>query len=138
MIQALFGSWPDNHSSDISHDPLQACAAAFLSFVLALCFAASAQAQPRVMDIVGTGDGIDVLRTVGASFMEQEKSVRIEVSPSIGSGGGIAAVGSGKAVLGRVARELTDSRSCVRHRLQAHRPIALGFFRQSRRRCLAR
>ena len=82
--------------------------AAFLSFVLALCFAASAQSQPRVMDIVGTGDGIDVLRTVGASFMEQEKSIRIEVSPSIGSGGGIAAVGSGKAVLGRVARELTE------------------------------
>ena len=83
--------------------------AAFLSFVLALCFAASAQSQPRVMDIVGTGDGIDVLRTVGASFMEQEKSIRIEVSPSIGSGGGIAAVGSGKAVLGRVARELTEA-----------------------------
>jgi phosphate transport system substrate-binding protein len=80
-----------------------------LAIVLGLCFAATAQAQPRVMDIVGTGDGIDVLRTIGASFMEQDKSVRIEVSPSIGSGGGIAAVGSGKAVLGRVARELTNA-----------------------------
>ncbi len=88
------------------------------------------------MEIVGTGDGIDVLRTVGSSFMEQEKSVRIEVSPSIGSGGGIAAVGSGKAVLGRVARELTASRNRVRHRLQADRAIAVGLFRQSRRRSL--
>ena len=110
--------------------------AAFLSFVLALCFAASAQSQPRVMDIVGTGDGIDVLRTVGASFMEQEKSIRIEVSPSIGSGGGIAAVGSGKAVLGRVARELTEAEVASGIVLQADRPIAVGFFRQSRRRCL--
>jgi phosphate transport system substrate-binding protein len=82
-------------------------AATLLSLALGLCFTQGAQAQPRVMEIVGTGDGIDVLRTVGSSFTEQENSVRIEVSPSIGSGGGIAAVGSGKAVLGRVARELT-------------------------------
>jgi phosphate transport system substrate-binding protein len=82
-------------------------AAALLSLALGLFFAQGARAQPRVMEIVGTGDGIDVLRTIGSSFMEQENSVRIEVSPSIGSGGGISAVGSGKAVLGRVARELT-------------------------------
>ncbi len=86
-------------------------AAAFLSLALGLCCAQAANAQSRVIEIVGTGDGIDVLRTIGASFMEQENSVRVEVSPSIGSGGGIAAVGSGKAVLGRVARELTAAES---------------------------
>jgi phosphate transport system substrate-binding protein len=81
-------------------------------FVLAIGLCpAGAQAQTRALDIVGTGDGIDVLRAIGASFMEQDISVRVEISPSIGSGGGIAAVGSGKAVLGRVARKLTDAES---------------------------
>jgi phosphate transport system substrate-binding protein len=82
-------------------------ATALLSLALGLAFVQGANAQARVMEIVGTGDGIEVLRTIGASFMEQENAVRIDVAPSIGSGGGIAAVGSGKAVLGRVARELT-------------------------------
>jgi len=79
--------------------------------ILGLCIAGvnAASAESRRLDIVGTGDGIDVLRVIAASFMQQEGSARIEVPPSIGSGGGIAAVGSGKAILGRVARRLTDA-----------------------------
>ena len=84
-------------------------AVTLLAFAAGLCLAAPGQAETRVLEIVGTGDGIDLLRAVGASFMEQDKSVRVEVPPSIGSGGGIAAVGSGKAVLGRVARKLSDA-----------------------------
>jgi phosphate transport system substrate-binding protein len=75
----------------------------------ALGLMASAQAQTRALEIVGTGDGIDVLRAVAASFMDQDRSIRIDVPASIHSNGGIAAVGSGKAVLGRVARVLTDA-----------------------------
>ncbi|SDR56946.1 phosphate ABC transporter substrate-binding protein, PhoT family [Rhizobiales bacterium GAS113] len=80
-------------------------------FVVAcgFCLATKTQAQTQVLEVVGTGDGIDLLRALSASFMEQDKSVRIEVPPSIGSGGGIAAVGSGKAILGRVARRLSDA-----------------------------
>ena len=79
--------------------------------ILGLCLAGvnAASAETRRLDIVGTGDGIDVLRVIAASFMQQEGSAQIEVPPSIGSGGGIAAVGSGKAILGRVARRLTDA-----------------------------
>jgi phosphate transport system substrate-binding protein len=80
--------------------------------LLGLCLVGmnAAGAETRKIDIVGTGDGIDVLRAVAASFMQQEKTAtQIEISPSIGSGGGIAAVGSGKAILGRVARRLTDA-----------------------------
>ncbi|MFK4617240.1 ABC-type phosphate transport system substrate-binding protein [Bradyrhizobium diazoefficiens] len=79
--------------------------------ILGLCLAGvnAASAETRRLDIVGTGDGIDVLRVIAASFMQQEGSPQIEVPPSIGSGGGIAAVGSGKAILGRVARRLTDA-----------------------------
>jgi phosphate transport system substrate-binding protein len=68
-----------------------------------------ARAQTRTLEVVGTGDGIDLLRAVAASFNEHDQTVRIEIPASIGSGGGIAAVGSGKAVLGRVARGLSDA-----------------------------
>ena len=77
-----------------------------MAALLGLCLAAvnAASAETRKLDIVGTGDGIDVLRAIAASFMQQEGSAQVEVPPSIGSGGGIAAVGSGKAILGRAAR----------------------------------
>lgn len=69
----------------------------------------STRADVIDLKIVGTGDGIDLLRALGGDFMEQVKSIHVEIPPSIGSGGGIAAVGAGKAVLGRVARKLTNS-----------------------------
>jgi phosphate transport system substrate-binding protein len=62
-------------------------------------------AQSPVLEIVGTGDGMDVLRALGKEF----KEFQIEVPPSIGSGGGVAAVGSGKATLGRIARKLSKA-----------------------------
>ncbi len=85
---------------------------AFCSLAAALVifgFSAPAVAESNYLEIVGTGDGIDVLRALGAEFMEHEKPIHIEIPPSIGSGGGIAAVGSGKAILGRIARKLSDA-----------------------------
>lgn len=84
------------------------------SFFLVIALALSSFANPAVADvidlqIVGTGDGIDLLQALGSDFMEQAKSIRVEIPPSIGSGGGIAAVGAGKSALGRVARKLTNS-----------------------------
>jgi len=84
------------------------------SFFLVIALALSSFANPAVADvidlqIVGTGDGIDLLQALGSDFMEQGKSIRVEIPPSIGSGGGIAAVGAGKSALGRVARKLTSS-----------------------------
>ncbi len=61
------------------------------------------------LQIVGTGDGIDLLRALCTDFKQMSGSIQIEIPPSIGSGGGIAAIGEGKAVLGRVARKLSDS-----------------------------
>ena len=79
-----------------------------IAFALALALAmTSGRAQADDLQIVGTGDGIDLLRALSSDFMRQDKSTRVEVPPSIGSGGGIATVGAGKAVLGRVARKLT-------------------------------
>lgn len=78
------------------------------SFALALS-GTPARAATTDLQIVGTGDGIDLLRALAGDFTQQAQSVHVEIPPSIGSGGGIAAVGAGKAVLGRVARKLTDS-----------------------------
>jgi phosphate transport system substrate-binding protein len=79
-------------------------------FSLALAFLATpANADATDLQVVGTGDGIDLLQALSSDFMQQTKSVRVEIPPSIGSGGAIAAVGAGKAVIARVARKLTDS-----------------------------
>ncbi len=85
------------------------------------CALGTAWAEPVKLDIVGTGDGMEVLRALGSAFSEQHKSVDIVIPPSIGSGGGVAAVGSGKSVLGRVARKLTDTETASGI---VYRPIA--------------
>ena len=59
--------------------------------------------------VVGTGDGIEVLKALGSAFNRMEVATEVTIPPSIGSGGGVAAVGAGKAALGRVARALTEA-----------------------------
>src|SRR5436853_5098992 len=72
----------------------------------ALCLSANAQAGD--LSVVGTGDGIDLLRALGAAYTADHPDTNVIVPPSIGSGGGVAAVGSNKEVLARVARPLSD------------------------------
>src|SRR5881394_2647518 len=73
----------------------------------ALCLSANAQAGD--LAVVGTGDGIDLLRALGAAYTADHPETNVIVPPSVGSGGGIAAVGSDKEVLARIARPLSDS-----------------------------
>jgi len=61
------------------------------------------------LSIVGTGDGIELLRALGSKFQEIAPSSSVSIPASIGSGGGVTAVGSGKSALARVARRLTDA-----------------------------
>lgn len=79
-----------------------------VGFTLAT-LSSAAFAQSDSIKVVGTGDGIDLLRAMAADFHKLHPRTAIEIPPSVGSGGGIAAVGSGKAQVGRVARELKDS-----------------------------
>ena len=72
---------------------------------LSLCAAAVA----GDLSVVGTGDGIDLLRALGSAYMTDHPETNIVVPPSIGSGGGIAAVNAEKEVLARIARPLSDS-----------------------------
>lgn len=57
--------------------------------------------------IVGTGDGVAVLKSIGDSFTKTT-GVNVNVPDSIGSGGGIKAVGSDEAKIARVARKLKE------------------------------
>lgn len=83
-----------------------------LALALSICTfllqtgASSAQSSLKV---VGTGDGLEMLQEIGAGFAEKYSDIDLEIPPSIGSGGGIAAVSSGTERLGRVARPLKDS-----------------------------
>src|SRR5438270_13738818 len=72
-----------------------------------LCLTATAQAGD--LSVVGTCDGIDLLRALGAAYTADHPDTNVIVPPSIGSGGGIAAVSSNKDVLSRAARPLSES-----------------------------
>ncbi len=79
-----------------------------LAMVIALS-AVQSLAGTTELSVVGTGDGIELLRALGAAYSADNPDTAIVVPPSIGSGGGLAAVGGDKEVLARVARPLTDS-----------------------------
>ena len=66
------------------------------------CFAAEKLA------VVGTGDGVEVLKAVGAAFTSENPQIAIDVPPSIHSAGGIRAVAQGEAIVGRIARPLKE------------------------------
>jgi phosphate transport system substrate-binding protein len=73
----------------------------------AFVFTAGASASAADLAVVGTGDGLEVLRAVGAAYTADYPQTSVFVPPSVHSSGGIAAVRSGAAVLGRIARPLT-------------------------------
>jgi phosphate transport system substrate-binding protein len=60
------------------------------------------------ISIVGTGDGVTVLKAMGEAFSQNNPGVTIDVPKSIGSGGAIKTVGADKNVIGRVARNIKD------------------------------
>lgn len=93
-----------------------------LAMALMLPFAAgSAQAATENLTVVGTGDGMSILRSIGTAFSAENPDVAVSVPASIGSGGGIKAVGADKYVLGRVARGIKDKEA---HLGLSYLPIA--------------
>jgi phosphate transport system substrate-binding protein len=77
-------------------------------YSLALCFtlAAAPGSAAETLAVVGTGDGIEVLKAVGAAFTSQNPEIKVTVPPSIHSSGGVRAVAAGDAIVGRIARPL--------------------------------
>lgn len=68
----------------------------------------SGQVLAEEITIVGTGSGASVLTAVGSAFSQSNPGVSVSVPKSIGSGGGIKAVGKDENVIGRVARGIKD------------------------------
>ena len=59
--------------------------------------------------IVGTGSGTVILEALGKAFTQQNPGVTMTLPASVGSAGGIKAVGRDEAVLGRVSREIKEN-----------------------------
>ena len=80
-------------------------------FSLATCFALAAVpcGAAEKLAVVGTGDGIEILKAVGAAFTVKHPEIAIDVPPSIHSAGGIRAVAQNAAIVGRIARPLKES-----------------------------
>jgi phosphate transport system substrate-binding protein len=74
-----------------------------------LIVSAATASSAEELRIVGTGDGLQMLRALATTYSEQMAGDDVVVPDSIGSGGGIAAVSAGTEKLARVARPLKDS-----------------------------
>lgn len=82
----------------------------FLQFALVFlsAFALSMPVKAETITIVGTGDGVNVLKSIGEAFSKANPGISVDVPKSIGSGGAIKEVGNGEYKLGRVARDIKD------------------------------
>lgn len=74
-----------------------------------LCPLSLGIARAGEVNLVGTGDGLDILRAIAQAFEQSRPGARVLVPPSIGSGGAIAAVGADRERIGRIARALTQN-----------------------------
>lgn len=65
-------------------------------------------AYAETLEVVGTGDGVPVLKALGSAFTSKNPDTNVVIPPSIHSSGAIREVGTDRAVLGRIARPLKD------------------------------
>ena len=77
-----------------------------LVLIFGLVFSSSVLAEE--ITIVGTGDGVSILKAIGEAFSQKNPGVTIIVPKSIGSGGGIKSVGNDLYKIGRVARRIKE------------------------------
>lgn len=73
------------------------------------CFICFGTVMAEEIVIVGTGSGMALLQKVGDEFAKIHPDVKIIVPESIGSSGGIKAVGTDQATVGRIGRKLKDT-----------------------------
>jgi phosphate transport system substrate-binding protein len=79
-------------------------------WVLAILAAAfwSHSALASGLEVVGTGDGMELLQSIAAAYSTDRPGHTVIVPASIGSGGAVTAVGAERNTLGRIARPLTE------------------------------
>ena len=67
--------------------------------------------NPRVLVIPGTGDSQILLHKLAQLYTKNHPGITVEIPESVGSGGGIRSVLTGKNEIARVARPLTEKES---------------------------
>jgi phosphate transport system substrate-binding protein len=97
----------------------------FTAVVLCLCLGI---AHAEELTIVGTGAGASVLEKVGKAFTAKNPDITIVVPPSIGSGGGVKAVGNDENVLGRVSRKIKDKEKNLELTYAAYAKLPIVFY----------
>ena len=60
------------------------------------------------LEVVGTGDGLELLQSIAAAYSTDRPGNKVIIPPSIGSGGAVTAVGAERNTLGRIARPLSE------------------------------
>lgn len=108
--------------------------------LLALCVLSSFSAQarqpeeqnpldhPNVLVIPGTGDSQILLHKLAQLYTKKRPGITVEIPESVGSGGGIRSVLTGKNEIARVARPLTEKESGqgLKSRIFAQAPIVFA------------
>lgn len=97
-----------------------------LLFVIATLSASMLSAAE--LTIVGTGDGVEVLKAIGDEFAKRHPGHAINIPSSIGSGGAIKAVGNGEQVIGRVARGIKEKEKHYGLDYRAFAKVPVVFF----------
>ena len=75
-----------------------------VSALLALAVCAGAEE----LQVVGTGAGMNIVQEIADDFMKANPGESVLVPESVGSGGGITAVGEDEEKVGRVSRTIND------------------------------
>lgn len=95
---------------------------------LAIGLALSHPVMGEEISIVGTGDGVAVLRAITNAFAKENPGATVLIPESIGSGGGIKSVGKDENVIGRVARALKDKERHYGLRYVPYAKVSTVFF----------
>lgn len=107
-------------------------------FSLLVLFPFSAQARQsveqkppdssKVLVIPGTGDSQVLLRKLALLYTKKQPGTTVEIPESVGSGGGIKSVLTGKNEIARIARPLTEKESAqgLKTRVFAHAVIVFA------------
>ena len=93
-----------------------------------LLLASGISVDAKEIPVVGTGDGLDILRAVAEAYGKDHPGVDFKIPPSIGSGGAIVAIGSNREVLGRVARPLSSNEAASGIQYQPVFNVPSAFF----------
>lgn len=99
-----------------------------LTTFMILLYAVPSSLGAEELEIVGTGDGVKVLKALGAAYGIGHPGVKVSIPESIGSDGGIKMVGQGERILGRVARTIKEEEKSYNLHYVAYAKVPVVFF----------